>query len=61
MPTRDDRMIGGHAVLAVGFDQKRKRILFRNSWGTKWGRKGYGTIPFEYLEYLADDFWTLRK
>ena len=61
MPTKNDKMIGGHAVLAIGFDQKSKRILFRNSWGLQWGKKGYGSIPFAYLETLADDFWTIRK
>ena len=61
MPQKDERMIGGHAVLAVGFNQKDKRFLVRNSWGTDWGMNGYFTIPFEYLEALADDFWTIRK
>ena len=61
MPKKDERMMGGHAVLAVGFDQKAKRFLARNSWGKAWGMDGYFTIPFEYLETLADDFWTIRK
>ncbi len=61
MPRKKEKMLGGHAVLATGFDQKNKRFLFRNSWGGKWGRRGYGSIPFDYLETLADDFWTIRK
>lgn len=61
MPDKAERMLGGHAVLAVGFDQKTKRFIVRNSWGTSWGMEGYFTIPFEYLETLADDFWTIRK
>ena len=61
MPKKDERMLGGHAVCAVGFDQKTKRFLIRNSWGTGWGMEGYFTIPFQYLETLADDFWTIRK
>lgn len=61
MPKRTERMLGGHAVLAVGFDQKARRILARNSWGKAWGMEGYFTMPFEYLETLADDFWTIRK
>jgi Cysteine protease len=34
----------------------------RNSWGTGWGRRGYGTIPYEYLlnPGLSADFWTIR-
>lgn len=61
MPKKDERMLGGHAVCAVGFDQKTKRFIVRNSWGTGWGMEGYFTIPFQYLETLADDFWTIRK
>ncbi|MBU0634282.1 MAG: C1 family peptidase, partial [Candidatus Omnitrophica bacterium] len=61
MPKRTERAIGGHAVLAVGYDQNEKRILVRNSWGNKWGQNGYFTMPFKYLETLAADFWTIRK
>ncbi len=61
MPLKNESMIGGHAVLAVGLDQSKKRFLVRNSWGADWGMGGYFTIPFEYLETMADDFWTIRK
>ncbi len=54
-------MLGGHAVLAVGYNQKEKFFLVRNSWGIKWGQAGYFTMPFKYLETLAADFWTIRK
>ena len=61
MPAKKERTIGGHAVMAVGFDQSEKRFLVRNSWGAKWGKDGYFTMPYEYVETLADDFWTIRK
>jgi len=61
MPKKGERMVGGHAVMAVGYSQKEKRFLVRNSWSTKWGQAGYFTIPYEYLETLAADFWTIRK
>ena len=61
MPTKDEKAIGGHAVMAVGFDRKAKRFIVRNSWGAGWGMDGYFTMPFKYLEELADDFWTIRK
>lgn len=61
MPGNYERAIGGHAVLAVGYDQSTQRFLVRNSWGDTWGQKGYFTIPYEYVLKLGDDFWTIRK
>ncbi len=61
MPRKGETVLGGHAVVAVGYNQSEKRFLVRNSWGTKWGMDGYFTMPFAYLETLAEDFWTVRK
>jgi len=62
----------GHAIVAAGYDDKKKiknkkcdktttgALLIRNSWGTGWGDKGYGWLPYEYvLQGLALDFWSL--
>jgi C1A family cysteine protease len=61
MPKKDERTLGGHAVMATGYDIGKRRFLVRNSWGVNWGKKGYFTMPFKYLETLAADFWTIRK
>ena len=61
MPGRDERMLGGHAVMAVGYDLNAQRFLVRNSWGVRWGDAGHCTMPFAYLEMLAADFWTVRR
>jgi len=61
MPGKKEKVLGGHAVMAVGYNQSQKRFLVRNSWGTKWGKNGYFTMPYEYLETLSADFWTIRK
>jgi C1A family cysteine protease len=57
-----EEVIGGHAVLCVGFDNATKRFLCQNSWGTDWGQDGYFTMPYEYMsnKNLADDFWVIR-
>jgi len=57
-----EKVVGGHAVLAVGYDEAHQRFLVRNSWGTDWGMKGYFTMPYPYLtdSNLSDDFWTIR-
>lgn len=61
MPAATERMLGGHAVMAAGYDLKQKRFLVRNSWGDSWGSNGYCSMPFAYLETLAADFWTVRR
>jgi len=63
MPQRGERAVGGHAVLAVGYDDAAQRLLVRNSWGSAWGQQGYFTIPYEYVSNrsLSDDFWTIRR
>ncbi len=62
MPGPGETIQGGHAVVAVGYDDATHRFLVRNSWGAAWGLKGYCTMPYTYLldEQLADDFWTIR-
>jgi len=56
-------VVGGHAVLAIGYDDKERRFLARNSWGEGWGIKGYFTLPYNYLanRNLSDDLWTIRR
>ena len=61
MPKKSERALGGHAVMAAGYDQKQKRFIVRNSWGEEWGQAGYFTMPYAYLETSADDFWTIRQ
>jgi C1A family cysteine protease len=74
-PVPGERVVGGHAVVAVGYDdnmsvsnanspgsQTTGALLVRNSWGAGWGSDGYGWIPYEYvLRGLAIDWWSLLK
>lgn len=62
LPKPGERCVGGHAVLAVGYDDKTKTVMVENSWSDKWGKKGFFTMPYDYITNpdLADDFWTIR-
>lgn len=64
MPTKDERLLGGHEVLAVGYLRKYPdHALCRNSWGEDWGMGGYFLMPWHLLmnRYLASDFRTIRR
>jgi C1A family cysteine protease len=63
MPRKSERVLGGHAVLAVGYNDRQKRFIVRNSWGTGWGKQGYFTMPYAYLANpdLASDFWVVHR
>ena len=67
-PGPGDNVRGGHAIIAVGYDDNRKignrkgALKIRNSWGTGWGDNGYGWLPYDYvLDGLAIDWWTVLK
>jgi len=73
-PSSLDKIEGGHAVVAAGYDDRMKiknkyggeetsgAFLIRNSWGQGWGEAGYGWLPYDYLRRgLAEDFWSVLK
>jgi len=73
-PSVRDKIEGGHAVVAVGYEDEIRiknkygeaettgALLIRNSWGQDWGEDGYGWLPYEYIrKKLAEDFWSVLK
>src|SRR2546427_5258984 len=46
MPKWNERPVGGHAVMAVGYVESKQWLLVRNSWGAAGGMKGYFTMPY---------------
>jgi C1A family cysteine protease len=63
MPAPGEVPVGGHAVMAVGYDDKRQAYLCQNSWSTAWGEQGFFWMPYAYLgdAQLVRDLWTIRS
>lgn len=62
MPKKNEKVIGGHAILFVGYNDKSKRLLVRNSWGDSWGQGGYFTLPYTYVtDTLMSDLWVVTS
>ncbi len=57
-----EKVLGGHCVMAVGYDDSKNAFIIRNSWGKNWGIQGYFYMPYAYItnSNLCDDFWTIR-
>jgi hypothetical protein len=60
---RQERLLGGHAVLIVGYDAVMQHYIVRNSWGTGWGDKGYFYMPFSVIQdtSMSNDFWIIKE
>jgi len=60
MPGSFERVVGGHCVLVIGYDDSKNAVFVRNSWGTAWGLSGNFWMPYDYFKNLVSDMWTLR-
>lgn len=60
---KKEKLLGGHAVLLVGYDKKAKTYIARNSWGKYWGDEGYFYMPFAVIENpkMSEDFWVIKS
>lgn len=62
IPKKGEKILGGHAVLAVGYNAERKFILVRNSWGTNWGQKGYFWMSYDFFTPKnCADAWIIQR
>lgn len=63
MPKRGEQMLGGHAPMAVGYNDATQMLLVRNSWSALWGLAGYFWMPYAFAAQakLVSDCWTIRS
>ena len=58
-PRDPNTIYGGHAICAVGYYDTKfgGSIKIKNSWGKGWGGKGYGYLPYSYINDFLWDAW----
>ena len=63
MPKINDKYLGGHAVLCIGYDDIKKVFIMRNSWGPYWGDNGNFYLPYNYLlnSSYTSDLWCIKR
>lgn len=62
-PKPGEGVLGGHAVMVVGYDDKKGYLTVRNSWGGDWGDHGYFYMSYKFAAdgNNASDWWTASK
>lgn len=53
-----------HAMLCVGYSDKDRMFIVRNSWGSEWGDQGYCYVPYDYVmhtDYNGHDSWIIKS
>lgn len=62
LPGPDEQALGGHAVLAVGYDESKQWLVCRNSWGAAQADAGYFYLPYAYFDEgsRVGDLWSVR-
>lgn len=64
-PTARESIVGGHAIMLMGYNDVTQRLMFQNSWGASWGDRGFGYLPYSFFidlgnGALAGDCWSPR-
>lgn len=65
LPKAKEAFLGGHAVVAVGYDDRPKTpfVWVRNSWSADWGLDGYFKMTQDWFtdsRRLCDDLWCIH-
>jgi len=63
IPKKNEKLLGGHAIMAVGYNDEKEHFIIRNSWGIDWGDRGYFYMPYSFIQdvNMCSDFWCIEK
>jgi hypothetical protein len=61
LPQKGSQPVGGHAVVLVAYDERRKQFKFANDWGSGWGDRGYGYLSDQYIKAFSPEAWSFKS
>lgn len=71
IPSLEEKVLGGHALVFVGYDDEKQEFKFANSWGSEWGDRGFGYLSYDYVMnkshdgkqklFFAGDIWKIER
>lgn len=53
-------IVGGHAMMVIGYDDACQRMLIENSWGSEWGDGGFGGMPYDAFGHSFYEGFVVR-
>ncbi|MGV3525924.1 MAG: C1 family peptidase [Candidatus Sericytochromatia bacterium] len=54
------RKLGGHALVVVGYDDRRKAFKVMNSWGPRWADGGFGWIDYRHFARVVREGYVAK-
>ena len=60
LPQKGSQLVGGHAIVLVAYDDRKKQFKFVNDWGSGWGDRGYGYLSDQYINAYSSDAWSFK-
>ena len=49
----------GHAMVIVGYDERRAAFKLLNSWGESWGDRGYGWVAYATMRQRGREYYVM--
>ena len=61
--TQTEKLLRGHALVIVGYDDFKGVVIIQNSWSNVWGDHGFGYISYAFISdpYLTSDCHAITK
>ncbi|MFN8672633.1 MAG: C1 family peptidase [Candidatus Sericytochromatia bacterium] len=62
LDSNGETISGWHAITCIGYNDIKKVLIMKNSWGTDWGDNGYFYLPYTYIRPdLTMDAWSIEE